>query len=109
MTITGSRLTLAVKPTGMLIQPVRHSPHRDFGGLPVWEMKDSRRNAAEGDAPDVIFQAQVQRVPVAVRQILFKVFCESPGYDRSDDVNYLLRGKIVTVRQHRHGCRLFIV
>ena len=93
----------------MFVHPFCHSPYRDFGSFPIREPKDSGGNTAEGNASDIIFQAQVQRVFIAVRQILFQIFCQLPGDDGADNMDHFLRGKIVTVRQHRNGCRLFII
>ena len=42
-------------------------------------------------------------------QILLKIFCQSSFYDRSDDMDDLLCRKIISVRQHRNRCRLFII
>ena len=93
----------------MLIQPVRHGPHRDLRRSLIRKMKNSRGNAAESDAADFILKTHIKRVPVAVREIPFQVFREPPGYDRTYDMDHLLRGKVVPVCQHRHRRRLLIV
>ena len=93
----------------MSVQPFRHSPDRDLRRPPVRKAEDAGRDTAEGNAPDPVPGTEIQRVRVAVRQVLFEFLRQGTGYNRPHDMDHFPSGKVVPVRQHGHSGRLLIV
>ena len=93
----------------MFVQPFAYGTDRYFRRTFIRKAKHASGDAAERYAAQAVLGAKVKGISVAIRQILFQRLCQPSLHNGADDMDDLLRRKVISVRQHGDGGRLLII
>ena len=90
----------------MLPQPLRYGVYGNVGRFFFRETKDTRRDTAEGQGPTAFGSGQVEAAPVARSQLVLGLWRQSTPDDRSDGMQDVAAGQVVSRRDFRLARRL---